>query len=114
LTAFANDCGYDGIFARQVQALGQTGDVLLAISTSGRSTNVAQAIQAASCSGVRTIGLFGEGGWLESEVDVPITVPSRNTQVIQECMLSIEHTICELVEDVLYGNLTRGAGGNGS
>jgi phosphoheptose isomerase len=107
LTAFANDCGYDGVFARQVQAFGQSGDVLLAISTSGRSTNVAKAIESAHAADVRTIGLFGEGGKLESEVDVAITVPSRDTQVVQECMLSIEHTLCELVEESLFGDLRR-------
>ena len=105
LTAFANDCGYDGVFARQLQALGQGGDVLLAISTSGRSTNVVLAVKAARTASVPTIGLFGEGGTLEREVDVPITVPSRNTQVVQECMLSIEHAICELVEESLFGDL---------
>jgi D-sedoheptulose 7-phosphate isomerase len=107
LTAFANDCGYEGIFARQVEALGQSGDVLLAISTSGRSGNVARAIAAASATGVWTVGLFGEGGRLEGDVDVAITVPSRDTQVVQECMLSIEHILCELVEDTLFGHLRR-------
>ena len=107
LTAFANDCGYEGIFARQVQALGQDGDVLLAISTSGCSANVAQAIAAANAADLWTVGLFGEGGSLEAEVDVAITVPSRDTQVVQECMLSIEHILCELIEDTLFGHLRR-------
>jgi D-sedoheptulose 7-phosphate isomerase len=107
LTAFANDCGYDGVFARQVQAFGQVGDVLLAISTSGRSANVAKAIESAHAAGVQTIGLFGEGGTLESKVDVAITIPSRDTQVVQECMLSIEHALCELVEESLFGDLRR-------
>lgn len=111
LTAFANDCGYDGVFARQLQAFGQSGDVLLAISTSGRSANVAKAVKAARVVGVRTIGLSGEGGGLEREVDAAITVPSRDTQVIQECMLSIEHALCELVEESLFGDPRRSTRG---
>lgn len=109
LTAYANDCGYDGVFARQVEAFGQIGDVLMAISTSGRSTNVAKAVEAAHAAGVRTIGLSGEGGRLKTEVDLAIAVPSRDTQVIQECMLSIEHALCELVEESLFGDLRRSA-----
>lgn len=110
LTAFSNDCGYDGVFARQIEALGHCGDVLLAISTSGRSQNVAAAIQAANEAGMWTIGLFGEGGSLVGEVDFPIVIPSRNTQLAQECMVSVEHTICELVEESLFGEL-RGVDG---
>jgi NDP-sugar pyrophosphorylase family protein len=102
LTAFANDCGYDGVFARQVDGLGQPGDVLLGISTSGGSSNVARALEAAKRRGVRTVGLFGDGAPLAASVDVAIVVPSRSTQVVQECMLSIEHIICELVEDTLF------------
>jgi D-sedoheptulose 7-phosphate isomerase len=105
LTAFANDCGYDGVFARQLEALGRPGDVLLAISTSGQSINVVEAVREARTARIWTIGLFGEGGCLRSDVDVPITVPSRNTQIVQECMLSLEHTLCELVEESLFGDL---------
>jgi D-sedoheptulose 7-phosphate isomerase len=105
LTAFANDCGFEGVFARQLMALGQQGDVLLAISTSGRSGNVLLALEAARRAGLRTIGLFGAGGSRCNSVDVAIAVPSRNTQVIQECMLSIEHALCELVEESLFGDL---------
>ena len=105
LTAFTNDCGYNRVFARQVEALGHGGDVLLAISTSGRSLNIAEAISAANARGLWTIGLFGEGAGLATEVDVPILIPSRNTQLVQECMLSVEHTICELVEESLFGEL---------
>lgn len=104
LTAFANDCGYDGVFARQVQAFGRDGDVLLAISTSGRSANVVNAIEPARAAGVRTIGLSGEGGILRRKVDVAIVVPGRDTQLIQECMLSIEHALCEIVEESLFGD----------
>jgi D-sedoheptulose 7-phosphate isomerase len=104
LTAFANDCGYAGVFARQLEAFGRSGDVLLAISTSGQSLNVVEAVREARIARMWTIGLSGEGGHLRNEVDVPITVPSRNTQIVQECMLSLEHTLCELVEESLFGD----------
>ena len=102
LTAFANDCGYEGVFARQVEGLGRSGDVLLCISTSGGSGNVVRAVAAARERGMTTIGLFGEGAPLAGAVDLPILVPNGNTQVTQECMLSIEHIICELVETTLF------------
>jgi len=103
LTAFANDEGYERVFARQVEAFGQPGDVLLGISTSGGSANVGQAIAEARARRLVTIGLFGEGASLAGDVDVAILIPSRDTQVIQECMLPVEHIICELVEEALFG-----------
>ena len=103
LTAFANDVGYDNVFARQVQALGKPGDVLVAISTSGNSTNVVRAVEQARTQGIHTIGLLGSGGALPSMVDVAIRVPSSTTMLVQETHLSVEHIICELVERELYG-----------
>lgn len=103
LTAFANDCGFDGIFARQVQALGTPGDVLLGISTSGSSPNVVLAAKTARAAGLRTIALTGAGGRLSAIVDVAIAVPSADTQHIQEAHLAIEHLICGLVERDLFG-----------
>jgi D-sedoheptulose 7-phosphate isomerase len=102
LTAFANDFGFDGVFERQVQALGKPGDVLVAISTSGSSVNVRRAVNAAQSLGMHTVGLLGEGGPLTKEVDCAVVVPSRSTQLVQEVLLPIEHTICDLVERVLY------------
>lgn len=102
LTAFANDCGFDGIFERQVRALGKTGDVLIGMSTSGSSINVLRAVNAACELGLKTIGLAGEGGALEMQVDCAITLPSRNTQYIQETLLSIEHILCDLTEQILF------------
>jgi phosphoheptose isomerase len=104
LTAFANDCGYDGIFERQVEALGQAGDVLLGISTSGSSSNVIRALQRAKQLGVKTIALIGAGGEMAALADVTISVPSAQTQYIQESHLSIEHIVCELVERELFPN----------
>ncbi len=102
ITAFANDCGFDGVFERQVQALGRPGDLLIGISTSGNSTNVIRAVEYARAHGIQTIGLLGEGGALTSLVECAIVVPSRSTQVIQECLLPVEHILCELVERQLF------------
>jgi D-sedoheptulose 7-phosphate isomerase len=101
LTAYANDFGFEGVFERQVRALGRPGDVLVAFSTSGNSENVRRAVRAAREIGLRTIGLLGEGGHLTAEVDCPVVVPSRNTQHIQESLLPMEHAIADLVERLL-------------
>ena len=103
LTAYANDCGFDGIFARQVQALGRPGDVLLGISTSGNSPNVVQAVELARATGLRTVSLTGSGGRLGKLVDVAIAVPNDDTQHIQETHLAVEHLLCLLVERALFG-----------
>jgi phosphoheptose isomerase/CTP:molybdopterin cytidylyltransferase MocA len=101
LTAYANDFGFEGVFERQVRALGRPGDVLVGLSTSGNSENVRRAVRAAREIGLRTIGLLGEGGRLTAEVDCPVVVPSRNTQHIQESLLPMEHAIADLVERLL-------------
>ena len=102
LTAFANDCGYDGVFARQVQALGKPGDLLIGISTSGNSPNVVRAMAAAKVAQMRALALTGDGGQLRRMADVVVAVPSANTQHIQEAHLVIEHILCELVENALF------------
>ncbi len=102
LTAFANDCGFDGVFERQVQALGRPGDVLIGISTSGNSPNVVQAVRHARSAGLKSIVLTGAGGVLGSLADVAIPVPSADTQHVQEAHLAIEHLICWLVERELF------------
>lgn len=103
LTAFANDTGFEGVFRRQIQALGKPGDVLIAISTSGNSANVILGVQAAKAANMRTIALTGDGGSLAEMADVAISVPSRNTQWIQEAHLAIEHIMCELAERYIFG-----------
>jgi D-sedoheptulose 7-phosphate isomerase len=104
LTAGGNDIGFENVFARNVEGLGILGDVLLAISTSGNSPNVIKAVEAALAKGMKVIGfLGGSGGKLKSIVDLPIVIPSSNTQRIQEGHITIAHIICELVEDKLYG-----------
>jgi D-sedoheptulose 7-phosphate isomerase len=102
LTAYANDCGYDGVFERQVRALGKAGDVLIAISTSGNSVNVINAVEAARSAGLHTIALTGDSGRLNEMADVCIAVPSSNTNHIQEAHLALEHTLCFLVEWLLF------------
>jgi len=105
LTAFSNDFGFEGIFERQVRALGARGDVLIAISTSGSSHNVRNAITAANELGIRTVGLTGAAGSsLAASTDCAIAVPSQDTQHIQENLLVVEHAICALVEHALFGN----------
>lgn len=104
LTAFSNDFNYAGLFARQVQALGKVEDVLLGISTSGNSANIIAAVTAAKKLGIKVIVLTGNSGTLATMSNVSIQVPSDNTQHIQEAHLAIEHILCELVENDLYGD----------
>jgi D-sedoheptulose 7-phosphate isomerase len=99
LTAWANDHSYDSVFARQVEAYGNTGGVLLGISTSGNSLNVVRAFETAKLLGVRTIALTGEGGGeLASVCDLLIDVPARRTPIIQQLHICIYHYICEQIE----------------
>src|SRR5882724_6347947 len=102
LTAFTNDCGFEGVFARQVQALGRPGDVLIGISTSGNSPNVIRAVEAARAANMRIVALTGNSGCLIGIVDIAIAVPSDNTQHIQEAHLGIEHLLCYLIEQHLF------------
>ncbi len=102
LTSYANDYDYEGVFARQVQALGKAGDVLIGISTSGGSSNVVRAMETARAQKMYTIALMGRGGKLAQVADVAIAVPSENTQYIQEAHLALEHVLCELVETDLF------------
>jgi D-inositol-3-phosphate glycosyltransferase len=99
LTAWANDASYDDVFRRQVEALGRSGDVLVGLSTSGRSTSVVAAFEQARAHGIRTIALVGrDGGDLGALADVAIVVPSTDTQRIQEVQSVIVHLVCDLVE----------------
>ena len=102
LTSYANDYGYDGVFERQLRGLGQAGDVLIGISTSGNSQNVIKAISAAGELGIKTVGLVGNGGEMTALVDRAVIVPSRDTQHVQETLLAVEHVLCLLVERALF------------
>jgi len=102
LTAYANDFEFAGVFARQVQALGTAGDVLIGISTGGTAASVIAAVHQARGLGLRTVALTAQKGELAGLVDVAIRVPSGTTAYIQEAHLAIEHTICHLVERFLF------------
>ena len=105
LTAGGNDIGFENVFARNVEGIGNKGDALLAISTSGNSDNVIKAVEMAHNKGMKVIGLLGgEGGKLKAIVDLPIVIPSSNVQRIQEGHITVAHIICELVEDELYSS----------
>jgi D-sedoheptulose 7-phosphate isomerase len=104
LTAGGNDIGFENTFARLVEALGRKGDVLIGISTSGNSENIVKAVEKAHENGMTVIGFLGkDGGKLKSRCDLPIVVPSDNTQRIQEGHITIGHIVSELVEMELYG-----------
>ena len=99
LTAVGNDYGFEQVFARQIQALGQADDVAIAISTSGNSPNVLEGVKEAKKRKLKTIGLTGkDGGVLAHEADVAITIASTSTARIQECHIAIGHLFCELVD----------------
>ncbi len=103
LTAGGNDIGFENVFARLVEGLGNNGDALLAISTSGNSQNVIKAVNTAKDKGLLTIGfLGGNGGKLKDLVDIPVIIPSFNTQRIQEGHITVAHILCEGVETLLY------------
>lgn len=109
LTSVGNDFSYDDIFAKQVEALGKSGDILLVISTSGNSPNVVRAVDTAKKLGIRTVVLTGgSGGRLAGEAELVLTVPSAKTPHIQEAHLWIEHMLCWLVDERLFGSLREG------
>ena len=102
LTCVANDYSYDVIFARQVEALGRPGDVLIGISTSGNSENVLRAFKAAKELGLMTIALLGKGGgYIKDLADHALVIPSDSTARIQEAHILIGHILCELIEQEL-------------
>lgn len=102
LTALGNDYTFDIVFARQLEGLGQEGDVAFGISTSGNSKNVVEGIKKARSIGMKTIGLLGcDGGKIAPLCDIALIVPSKVTARIQESQLCVAHTICQLAEDAL-------------
>ncbi len=103
VTAIANDFGYDSVFARQVEGIVTSGDVVVGISTSGRSGNVIAGVEAADDIGVTTVGLTGEsGGPLVDAVDICVRVPSQDTARIQEVHITVGHIVAGIVEEVLF------------
>ena len=102
LTAIGNDFGFEQVFAKQIHALGVSGDVLLAISTSGKSPNVLAALRAAKEKGMHTIGLSGAGHGMDALCDIVVHVPHASTPLVQEIHISAGHLICALVDHYLF------------
>lgn len=104
LTAIGNDYGFEHVFSRQVEALGQAGDVLIALSTSGNSPNVIKAIEAARAKGIHVVGKTGgSGGKMAELCDIALKIPSHETPKIQECHMMLGHIYCALIEQGLFG-----------
>ena len=102
ITSLANDYGYEVVFAKQIEALGQKNDVAVGISTSGRAKNVSSAIKQAKKMGIKTVALTGgDGGELAKLADLSLIVPSSVTARIQEAHITVGHIICELIEQAV-------------
>jgi D-sedoheptulose 7-phosphate isomerase len=105
LTSISNDYDYSQVFSKQLSALGHEGDVVIGISTSGNSGNVIKAIEVAKKNGMKTVILTGgTGGKLANMADFTFIVPTKHTPRIQETHITLGHTICELVDQELFGN----------
>jgi D-sedoheptulose 7-phosphate isomerase len=102
LTAIGNDYGYDTVFSRQVEALGNAGDVLIGISTSGRSANVVRAIEAAKAKGITTVSFTGHESRDMGIADIPLSAPASETAKIQELHITCGHIIFALAERILF------------
>jgi D-sedoheptulose 7-phosphate isomerase len=105
LTAIGNDYGYDEVFSRQVSGLGQEGDVLVAISTSGNSANILKACDVAEEKGLKIIGMSGAKGKLKEQADICLAVPAPETATIQEAHIMLGHIICDGIEQILFPEL---------
>lgn len=104
ITSISNDYGFDMLFSRQIQALGKKGDIFIALSTSGNSTNIINGINESKKIGIKTIGLTGStGGKMFSLCDICLKVPSDQTPRIQEAHILIGHIICSIIENSLFG-----------
>lgn len=105
-TAIGNDFGYEYVFSRQVEGLGQEGDIFVGISTSGNSINLIHAMDSAHKNGLATVGLLGkEGGQLKNYCDLSLIVPSDSTQHIQEAHIMIIHELCSLIDEAFKNHV---------
>ncbi len=103
LSAIANDYGYEFVFARELEGMGKQNDVLFALSTSGNSKNIIEAVRRAQKMNIKTVGLLGrDGGALKPLLDLPLVVPLQNAAHIQEMHLVIIHVLCEIAEDRVF------------
>ncbi|KZY71573.1 phosphoheptose isomerase [Oleiphilus sp. HI0071] len=107
LTAIGNDYGYEDVFSRQLSGLGQEGDVLVAISTSGNSGNIVKAIEVARKKGIKVIGMSGEKGKLKELSDTCLAVPAPLTATIQEAHIMLGHILCDGIEQALCPELPK-------
>ena len=104
LTAIGNDYGYDQVFSRQLEGMGQAGDIFIGISTSGNSVNIIKAFESAKKKGITTVALTGrDGGEMAKMADVALVVPSNSTPRIQESHILIGHIICDIIEKETFG-----------
>ena len=105
LTAIGNDYGYDAVFSRQLEGMGQKGDIFIGISTSGNSTNIIKAFEIAKIKGITTVALAGrDGGQMAKMADLAIVVPSNSTPRIQESHILIGHILCDIIEKEIFGD----------
>jgi len=105
LTAIGNDYGYDQVFSRQLEGMGQKGDIFIGISTSGNSVNIIKAFESARKKGITTIALTGRDGGLMAKIaDVALVVPSNSTPRIQESHILIGHILCDIIEKETFGD----------
>ncbi len=104
LTAIGNDYGYDQVFSRQLEGMGQAGDIFIGISTSGNSVNIIKAFESAKKKGITTVALTGrDGGEMAKMADVALVVPSNSTPRIQESHILIGHILCDIIEKETFG-----------
>lgn len=105
LTAIGNDYGYDHVFSRQLEGMGQAGDIFIGISTSGNSTNIIKAFEVAKKKGIMSVALVGrDGGIMAKMADIAIIVPSDSTPRIQESHILIGHILCDIIEKEIFGD----------
>lgn len=105
LTAIGNDYGYDHVFSRQLEGMGQSGDIFIGISTSGNSANIIKAFEVAKKKGIMCVALVGrDGGEMAKLADIAIVVPSDSTPRIQESHILIGHILCDIIEKEIFGD----------
>lgn len=105
ITAIGNDYGYENVFAREIQAIATPVDLLIAITTSGNSSNILKALKAAKQANIPAVVLTGAGSGMLDDATITLNIPSRNTARIQECHILLGHIICGIVENTIFGSL---------